>query len=131
MKRLLAFSFAAAILTFTASAQTDRAVDKQAKMERHNRGHDNKKMLKELNLSKEQKAQLKAQHQDMKAKHDALKAQDNITVKEMRERQAALQAEQKAKLESILTAEQKTKMTEMKKQRMAERGDRKMKENKK
>ena len=131
MKKLLALSFAAAILTFTASAQTERKVDKQAKMERHNGKHDKNKMLKDLNLSKEQKAQLKSQHQEMKAKREALKAQDNITVKEMRERQAALQAEQKAKMESLLTAEQKTKMAEIKKQKMAERGNRKMKNVKK
>ena len=131
MKKLLALSFAAAILTFTASAQTDRSVDKQAKMERHNGKHNNKQMLKDLNLSKEQKAQLKAQHQDMKTKREALKAQDNITVKEMRKRQAALQAEQKSQLENILTSEQESKLAEMKKQKMAERGNRKMKNSKK
>ena len=84
-------------------------------------------MLKDLNLTKEQKALLKTQQQEMKAKRDALKAQDNITVKEMREKQAALQAEQKAKMEGLLTAEQKAKFEEMKKQKMAERGNRKMK----
>ena len=131
MKKLLALSFAAAILTFTASAQTERTVDKQAKMERHNGKHDKNKMLKDLKLSKEQKAQLKAQHQEMKAKHDALKAQDNITVKEMREKQQALKAEQKSKLESILTAEQKTKMAELRKQKISEKGDRKMQRSKK
>ena len=131
MKKLLALSFAAVILSSAAFAQTERKVDKQAKMERHNGKHDKNKMLKDLNLSAEQKAQLKTQHQEMKAKREALKVQDNITVKEMRERQAALQAEQKAKMESLLTAEQKTKMAEMKKQKMAERGNRKMKNAKK
>ena len=131
MKKLLALSFAAAILTFTASAQTERKVDNKAKMERHNGKHDKNKMLKDLNLSDEQKAQLKTQHQEMKSKREALKAQDNITVKEMREKQAALQAEQKAKMESLLTAEQKSKMAEIKKQKMAERGNRKMKNSKK
>ena len=59
----------------------------------------------------------------MKAKREALKTQDNLTVKEMREKQAALQAEQKSKMESLFTAEQKTKM--------AERGNRKMKNSRK
>ena len=127
MKKLLALFFAAAILSSAAFAQTERPVDAKAKMERHKGKHDKDKMMKDLNLTKEQKAQLKTQHQEMKAKREALKAQDNITVKEMREKQAALQAEQKAKMESLLTAEQKTKMTEMKKQKKAERGNRKMK----
>lgn len=131
MKKLLALSFAAVILSSAAIAQTERQVDKQAKMERHAGRHEKGKMMKELNLSKEQKAQLKAQHQEMKAKHDALKAQDNITVKEMHEKQQALRAEQKSKMESILTAEQKTKMAELRKQKMSEKGDRKMQRSKK
>ena len=131
MKKILALSFAAAIITFTASAQTDRNTEGKAKMERHNGKHEKGKMLKELNLSKEQKAELKVQHQDMKAKREALKAQDNLSVKEMREKQQALKAEQKSKMESLLTEEQKTKMAEMKKQRMAERGDKKMDRSKK
>ena len=35
MKKLLALSFAAAILTFTASAQTERNTEGKEKMERH------------------------------------------------------------------------------------------------
>ena len=131
MKKLLALSFAAAILTFTASAQTERSTEGKEKRERHNARNEKGKMFKELDLSKEQKAQLKVQHQEMKAKREALKTQDNITVKEMREKQAALQAEQKSKMESLLTAEQKTKMAELKKQKMAERGNRRMKNSRK
>ena len=131
MKKLIALSFAAAILTFTTSAQTERTVDNKAKMERHKGKHDKDKMMKELNLTKEQKAQLKAQHQDMKVKREALKAQDNITVKEMREKQQVLKAEQKSKMDGILTAEQKIKMAEMKKQRETENAGRKMNKNKK
>ena len=85
MKKLLALSFAATILTFTAPAQTERNPEGKAKMERHSARNEKGKMLKELDLSREQKAQLKVQHQEMKAKREALKAQDNITVKEMRE----------------------------------------------
>jgi len=131
MKKLLALSFAAVILSSAALAQTERTVDKQAKMERNAGRHDKDKMMKELNLSKEQKAQLKAQHQDMKAKREALKAQDNITVKEMRERQAALKAEQKSKMDAVLNDDQKAKMAELKKQKMAEKGSRKMNKTKK
>ena len=131
MKKLLALSFAAVILSSAAFAQTERRVDKQAKMERHAGRHDKDKMMKELNLSKEQKSQLKVQHQDMKAKREALRVQDNITVKEMREKQAALKAEQKSKIDAVLTADQKTKMAELRKQKMGEKGDRKMQRSKK
>ena len=127
MKKILALSFAAVILTSAAFAQTERTVNKQAKMERHEGRHEKGKIMKELNLSKEQKAQLKAQHQDMKAKRKALKGQDNISVKEMREKQAALKAEQKGKLDAVLTAEQRTKLAEIKKQKGTERNERKIK----
>jgi periplasmic protein CpxP/Spy len=126
MKKLLALSFAAVIISSAAFAQTERTVDSKPRMERHKGKHDKDKMMKELNLTTEQKAQMKAQHQEMKAKRDALKAQDNITVKEMREKQEALKTEQKTKMETILTSEQKTKMAEMKKQKEGERGKRKM-----
>ena len=126
MKKLLALSFAAVIISSAAFAQTERTVDSKPRTERHKGKHDKDKMMKELNLTTEQKAQMKAQHQEMKAKREALKAQDNITVKEMREKQEALKAEQKSKMETILTAEQKTKMAEMKKQKASERGTRKM-----
>jgi Spy/CpxP family protein refolding chaperone len=131
MKKLLALSFAAVILSSAAFAQKERTVENKARMERHEGRHDKDKMMKELNLTKEQRTQLKAQHQDMKAKRKALKAQDNITVKEMREKQAALKLEQKGKMDAVLTADQRTKMADLKKQKMAERGERKMKRNKK
>ncbi len=41
------------------------------------------KMAKELNLSKEQMAQMKENQKAIKAKREALKANDQITVKEM------------------------------------------------
>ncbi len=123
MKKLLALSFAACIFTFAASAQTDRTTAAPAQtQERHHGKHDKDKMMKDLNLTKEQKAQMKAQHKEMKAKRDALKGQDNLTVKEMREKQSALRAEQKSKMDGILTTDQKTKMDAMRKQKMAERG---------
>ena len=93
MKKLLALSFAAVIISSAAFAQTERVVDNKPKTERHKGKHDKDKMMKELNLTKEQKVQLKATHKEMKAKREALKAQDNITVKEMREKQEALKAQ--------------------------------------
>ena len=127
MKKLFAFAFAAVILSSSSFAQTERQVDKKAKMERHQGRHGKGEMMKDLNLSKEQKSQMKILLQEMKTKREALKAQDNLTVKEMREKQAALQAEQKARMEALLTAEQKAKMEELRKQKMAEQGNRKMK----
>lgn len=131
MKKLLALSFAAVIISSAAFAQTERTVDSKPRTERHKGRHDKDNMMKELNLTTEQKAQMKAQHKEMKAQREALKAQDNLTVKEMREKQKALKAEQKSKMEGILNDEQKAKVAEMKKQKQSQKGERKMNKSKK
>jgi periplasmic protein CpxP/Spy len=115
MKKLIALSLAASLFTIAATAQTERTVETKPKTERHGGKHDKLKMAKELNLSKEQMAQMKENHSAMKAKHEALKANDQITVKEMKEKKAALKAEQDANMAKILTPEQKVKFEEMKK----------------
>ncbi len=108
MKKILALSFAFAILGFSVSAQQTR------EMKSHRKGgqmqHGQKDMYKDLNLSEAQKAQLKINRDANKAKMDALEKQDNLTVKEMRARKTALMQEQKAQMESILTPEQKAKI---------------------
>lgn len=124
MKKLLALSIAASLFTFAASAQTDRAISKAEKQERHQGKHKGQ-LKKELNLSDDQGQKLKAINAEMKAKKEALKAQDNLTVKEMKERKAALKAEKRERMSAILTPEQKAKFQEMKKHKMGERGNRK------
>jgi Spy/CpxP family protein refolding chaperone len=119
MKKLLVLSLAACMFTLATTAQTERPTEVKERTERHKGKHDKAKMMKELNLSKEQQAQMKANHKEMKAKHAALKAQDNITVKEMKEKKKALRAEQESKMATILTPEQKVKMQEMKKHNKA------------
>lgn len=76
--------------------------------------HDRMKMMKELNLTEEQKQQLKKNHEDLKARLDALKKEDNITVKEYRTRMEALKKEQKNVLASVLTADQKAQLEKKK-----------------
>jgi periplasmic protein CpxP/Spy len=112
MKKLLALSVLVTMFTFAASAQMDRATTDTAKKEkRGHKGHGEKKeMMKDLNLSKEQMKAMRAAQQDAKAKMQALKAQENITVKEMKEKAKAIQEERKTKLKAILTPEQFAKL---------------------
>lgn len=127
MKKLIALSLAAFMFTAAANAQTERQVPATAKAD-HQRGkHGHDKMFKDLNLTKEQKAQLKEKNQDLKAKREALKTQDNITVKEMRERQKAIRDEQDRNMNAVLNADQKAKYAEMKKQRGEKMKERKAK----
>lgn len=95
---------------------TDTTMEKE-KRQKGNKHSKSEKMqqLKKLGLSKEQMAQMKILNQETKAKMQALKIQENITVKEMKERKIAINAERAAKLKTILTAEQITKMEASKK----------------
>lgn len=114
------------MFTAGAFAQTERtAPPATAKGDHHKGKHD--KMYKDLNLTKEQKAQLKEKNKDLKARREALKGQDNITVKEMREKQKAIRDEQDRNMDAVLTPDQKAKYAEMKKQRMEKMKDRKAK----
>lgn len=109
MKKVLAFTLALAIAGTSTFAQTQREVKPQqhAQGKHHGKKHE---ALAGIDLTAAQKEKLKADRQAYKAKMDELNKQDNITVKEMRERKAAIQKEQKAKMEALLTPEQKSKM---------------------
>ena len=129
MKKLIAFSFVVISLSNAANAQTERVVEDKPKQERHNGRQEKMEMAKELGLTKEQMVQMKQNHQDMKAKQEALKANENITVKEMKERKAALRAEQEASMAKILTPAQKIKFEQMKKERKEKGKERREKNN--
>lgn len=127
MKKLLALSVLATMFNFGATAQIERATTDTSKTEKrgHRRHGEKKEMMKELNLSKEQVKAMKAAQQDAKAKMKTLKTQDNITVKEIKEKEKAIQEERKTKLKTILTPEQFAKMEEKIKEK---RGNKKGKE---
>ncbi len=73
-----------------------------------------KKQRADLNLSEEQKAQFKALNQDFQKKMAELKKQDNITVKESREKMQQIAKEHRTNVNQLLTAEQKAKIEKSK-----------------
>lgn len=109
MKKIIAFTMIFAIAGFSASAQERREMKGQ-KHGMHKMQGQKGDMMKDLNLTDAQKAQLKADREIYKAKMEALRKDENITVKEMKARQKAIQDEQKAKMQALLTPEQKAKM---------------------
>jgi Spy/CpxP family protein refolding chaperone len=118
MKKLIIPFFAIFSLAFTANAQ-----DKMGKKGHHPK-HQKGAMAKQLNFSEEQKKQAKAINEDSRKKMQELNKNENITVKEMRIRKAAIQKERKANMERILTTEQKSKITAMKAERKAKNDER-------
>ncbi len=114
MKKLLIATAAMFTICFAAQAQ-----EKRMMKDKH---HQHKKMdvAKKLNLSAAQKNQLKANQADYKKQMAALNKNENITVKEFRDKKAALHLAQKAKMQNLLTAEQKQQLATAK-------GDKKVK----
>ena len=105
MKKIFALTLAFAIAGFSLSAQQTREMKSHKKS--HSMQHGKEDMVKDLNLTDAQKAQLKVNREAGKAKMEALNKQDNLTVREMRDRKAALIQEQKASMQALLTPEQK------------------------
>ncbi|MBS1495670.1 MAG: hypothetical protein JSU03_12720 [Bacteroidetes bacterium] len=123
MKKIAVLSFAFAAISFCASAQQVKESGSMAQHKHHHHSHhlQKMKMLKSLNFSDAQKAQLKANRQEYKQKMHTLNQEENITVKEQRDRKAALRQEQKNKFQALLTSDQKTKLAEEKTQLQAQR----------
>lgn len=70
----------------------------------------NKKERDNLQLTDAQKVQLKSMNEDLRKKMDDLRKQDNLTVKEYREKMDALRTERQSQFQSILTDQQKSQM---------------------
>ena len=116
MKKVLIPLIAIFAITFTASAQ-----NKMGNKGHQHHKHEKGMMAKELNFSNAQKAQAKQINDDSRKKMQELNKQENITVKEMRTRKAAIQKDRKIKMDGLLTAEQKTKMTQLKAEHKAKK----------
>ena len=115
MKKLLIPLIAIFALTATVSAQ-----DKMSKKGHHNK-HQKGMMAKQLNFTDAQKAQVKTINEDSRKKMQELNRNEGITVKEQRDRKAAILKERKTKMDGLLTAEQKTKMTQLRAEHKAKK----------
>ena len=93
---IILFSF-----TINADAQT-----------KHNK-KERKEMMKALNLTKEQKVQLKSFHKSTKQENEAIKNNSALSKEQKKEKTEQLHKERHEKLESILTPEQKERMKQM------------------
>lgn len=115
MKKLLFSLFAVTMIAVAAQAQEKPAEGQRPKHKTE--------MAEKLKFTEDQKAQLKTIHQESKKQLDELKKNDQITVKEYRERKKAIHDQHKTKMQSLLTADQKKQMEEMKKNHKGKKGD--------
>ena len=115
MKKLLIPLMASFVLTASVNAQ-----DKMCKKGHHNK-HQKGMMAKELNFSEAQKKEAKAINEDTRNRMQELNKNESITVKEQRDRKAAILKERKTKMDGLLTAGQKTKMMQLKAEHKAKK----------
>jgi len=113
---LTAFSFAQVQRNKANSlAKADSASSGTEK--RKTAGMDKKQMLKELDLSREQKIKLKELRQSMKQKKEAIENDDKLSDPEKQTKLKELRQEQAKNTMSILTPEQKVKMLKLRKEK--------------
>ena len=117
MKKIIASLAIAVMATVAVSAQqTDSSFHQR---QQHSfKHHQHGMMAKNLQLTDQQKEQLKNIRTDFHKKMMELKKNEDITVREYKARMNALQQEHRTAFQSILTQQQKDQISKMKQERM-------------
>ena len=118
MKNIFLSLLLLAVLSGSAIAQQKR--DHKSP---HGHKHRHGMMMKALNLTPEQQKQMKVSHDAFKKQMEELNKNENITLREFRDKKYALRKEQKAKWMALLTPEQKNRITRMKAEHKARKDE--------
>jgi Spy/CpxP family protein refolding chaperone len=113
MKKIMLTALAFTMAIFSANAQ------QQGKMK--HKKHQQQDVMKQLNLSEDQKKQAATMKQEYRAKMQELNKNESITVKESRDRKEALRKEQKTRMQALLTNEQKNRLEQLKADKKAKK----------
>lgn len=116
MKKIIVTVFALAVATLATQAQ-----DKPDVKHDRSKGRQHKEYFQQLNLSEEQKAKFKSLNEDFRKQMQDLKSQENLTVKDQKEKMKALRNDHKTKVQGVLTNEQKDQMKKMREEHKAKR----------
>ncbi len=108
MKKVTAGVVLMMFLAFGASAQEKQKSHHGGYKAKHHRQH----ITKDLNLSEDQKQKMKTAKETYRKQMSELNKNENITVKEMRDRKASLAKEHRSAIEGLLTQEQKNQIQE-------------------
>ena len=119
MKKLFLVAIAGLFFAANSSAQAKRNVPHSQQMRSDSSRHFQKgKMQDQLNLTADQKSQMKALHQDMKQQREGIMNDQSLTSDQKKEKMKELRKSQSEKMNTILTPDQQAKMKELRKQRM-------------
>lgn len=106
-------------LAFGASAQEKQKGKHGSYKAKHHREY----LTKDLNLSDDQKQKMKEARENHHKQMSELNKNENITVKEMRDRKTSLSKEYRASIDGILTQEQKNKIQDQRNKSIEKRRD--------
>jgi Spy/CpxP family protein refolding chaperone len=110
MKKLFLFGVAAFFFAAAGNAQVARKAPHSQKVQSDSTHHFKKgQMMDDLNLTPDQKKQLKALHEDMRQQRDAIKNDATLTPEQKKDRMKDLHKTQSEKMDAILTPDQQEK----------------------
>lgn len=119
MKKLFLVAIAGLFFAANSNAQVKRDVQRSQKMQSDSSHHFRKgKMADQLNLTADQKSQVKTLRQDMKQQRDGIMNDQSLTADQKKQKMKDLRKAQSEKMNTILTPDQQAKMKELRKQRM-------------
>lgn len=128
MKKILALAFSLGVFAMQSNAQVSKNSDHHQRVHRDST-HNRSQMMKDLNLTESQKAQLQASRQQMRTQMEAIKNDSSLSPQQKKEKMQQLHQSQRTAMNSVLTAEQKSKLkaeiTEKKDWKGKHKGDRK------
>lgn len=114
MEKMFLIAIAAFFFATNSNAQVQREVPRSQTVQSDSARHAGKeKMTNELNLSKDQKAQIKSLHQENKQQRDAIKNDASLTPDQKKQKMKELHQSQSSKTNSILTPDQQAKRKTM------------------
>ncbi|HEX6334034.1 MAG TPA: Spy/CpxP family protein refolding chaperone [Flavisolibacter sp.] len=114
MKKIIASALVLALSIGAAQAQKTEGQDKKHKKEMHQKHH-----AKELNLTDEQKQQMKSLHEAQRQEMEALRANTSLTKEQQKAKRTEIHEKYRSQFAAILTPAQKQQMEQMKAARKA------------
>ena len=110
MKKLFLFAAAGLFFAATGNAQVKRNVPQTQKVQSDSSHYFQKgKMMNDLNLTSDQKSQMKELHEQNKQQRDAIKNDASLTPDQKKQKMKDLHQSQSEKMNSILTPDQQAK----------------------
>lgn len=110
MKKLFISLLAVSLFTFNGNAQTRRDVTQSQKVQSDSSRHFKRgKMMNDLNLTADQKSQMKEIQESNKQQRDAIRNDASLTLDQKKAKMKDLQKSQSDKVNSILTPDQQAK----------------------